>query len=101
MEDIVVDLLIIEEDRTEHIARHNVHIDEVVEIVAATYVYIASRDDRYLLIGKTNKDRFLTIVVGKREQENTYGLVTARPSRDYEKEYFHEKTHREGGEEHD
>lgn len=87
---MVVETLVIESDREEHIAKHDITIDEVREIVSGDYVYIQGKLKRWLLIGKTKKERFLSVVVGEREEKNTYGLVTARPSRREEKSFYHE-----------
>ena len=38
--DIIIDDLIIEEDRSEHIAKHKVEIKDVIEIVSGDYVFI-------------------------------------------------------------
>ncbi len=95
--DVVVEKLIIEADREEHVAKHNVKIDEILEILSGDYIYIQSKFNRWLLIGRTKKARFLTIVVGKRKEKNTYGLVTTRPSRKEEKSFYQEFTF-EGGE---
>lgn len=96
--DLVVKKLIIETGREEHIAKHDIKIDEVLEIISGDYVYIQGKFGRWLLIGKTKIDRFLTVVVGERKGTNTYGLVTARPSRKEEKSFYQEFT-LEGGEE--
>lgn len=88
--DIVIDELIIEEDRPEHIAKHKVTIEEVLEIVNGDYVYIDGKLGRWLLIGKTKKKRFLTVVVGERKKMNVYGLVTARPSSKEETSFYNE-----------
>lgn len=98
--DIVVKRLIIESDREEHIAKHKITIEEVIEIVSGDYVYIQAKEERWLLIGKTIKDRFISIVVGQRKLRNTYGFVTARPSRKEEKSFYEEVT-LEGGENND
>ena len=98
--DIVIETLVIEEDREEHVAKHNITIDEIFEIVSGDYVYIKAKLDRWLLIGKTRKERFLSIVVGERKTKNVYGLVTARPSRKEEKSFYDEFT-LQGGEEND
>ena|SRR5258708_4693649 len=98
--DVIIETLIIEADREEHIAKHSITIDEVLEIVTGDYVFIEGKLDRWLLIGKTKKERFLTIVVGEREMKNTYGFVTARPSRKEEKSFYQEFT-LQGGDEND
>lgn len=96
--DITVEELIVEEDRSKHIARHRVKLDEVLEVVSGDYVYIQGKQDRWLLIGKTKKSRFLTIVVGERKGKNVYGLVTARPSSKEERSFYQEFTLIQGGE---
>lgn len=95
--DIIVGELIIEEDRHEHISKHKVTIEEVLEIVNGDYVYIDGKLGRWLLIGKTKKKRFLTVVVGERNKrsfssnkKNSYGLVTARPSSKEERSFYNE-----------
>lgn len=83
--DIVIDELIIEEDRSEHIAKHNVTVDEVLEVVFGDYATDAGKEGRILLIGKTAKQRWITVIVGKRIGKNRYGLVTSRDVKKKEK----------------
>ncbi len=90
--DFVIDELIIEKDRLEHIARHKVTIEEVLEITNGDYVYIDGKLGRWLLIGKTKKNRYLTVVIGKRDKKSVYGLVTARPSSKEERSFYKEFT---------
>ena len=90
--DFVIEELIIEEDRPEHIARHKVTIEEVLEIINGDYVYIDGKLGRWLLIGNTKKNRFLTVVIGERDKKNVYGLVTARPSSKEERSFYNEFT---------
>ena len=97
--DVKIDDLVIEKDRSEHIAKHKVTIKEVKEVVSGDYVYIKGKSSRWLLIGKTKKRRFLTVVVGEREEANTYGLITARPSSREERSFYLEFTLTQGGEE--
>jgi uncharacterized DUF497 family protein len=98
--DIIIETLIIESDREQHITKHNITIDEVLEVISEDYVFIQGKLDRWLLVGKTKKERFLTIVVGEREKKDTYGFVTARPSRKEEKSFYQEFT-LQGGDEND
>lgn len=98
--DFIVETLVVDEHRVEHIARHRVSLDEVLEIVSGDYVYIRGRGDRWLLIGQTEQARFLTVVVGERPSRNTYGLVTARPASREERSLYRELA-LEGGEEDD
>jgi len=98
VKEVIVDTLIIEEDRPAHIAKHNLIIDEVLEVLAGDYVYIAGRENRWLIIGKTAKKIFLTSVVGERPEENTYGLITARPARRKERSFYIQYAIQGGGE---
>ncbi|MBI2442604.1 MAG: BrnT family toxin [Candidatus Levybacteria bacterium] len=93
--------LIVEKDRPAHIAKHNITIEEVDQVLSGDYVFIKAREDRWLVIGKTKKGRFLTIVVGERREKDTYGLVTARPTRKEEKSFYSEYTVTLGGETND
>jgi uncharacterized DUF497 family protein len=96
---LLIDTLIIEENRPAHIAKHNIIIDEVLEVLTGDYVYIAGRENRWLIIGKTARNVFLTIVLGERQEENTYGLITARPARREERSFYIEYITQRGGEE--
>jgi uncharacterized DUF497 family protein len=94
----IIETLIIEDGREAHIAKHNITIIEVLAVLTSDYVFIAGQDERLLLIGKTEDNRFLTIVVGRRPQQNTFGLVTARPSRKTERSFYSEFKNQRGGE---
>ena len=65
--DIVIEELIIEEDRPEHIAKHNVSGE--------------GKESRVLITGQTSNNRLLTVLLGKRKGRNKYGLVTARDAK--------------------
>ena len=99
--ELVIEALVVDEHRITHIARHQVTIEEVQEIVAGDYAYIQGKGDRWLLIGETSQGRFLTVVVGERSQKNTYGLVTARPASREERNFYREMALEQGGEQHD
>lgn len=94
-----IECLIVEEDRPFHILKHKVTIEEVSEIISKDYVYIQAKHSRWQLIGKTRKHRFLTLILGKRSEKNTYGLVTARPASRKERSFYNEFTFQLGGEE--
>jgi uncharacterized DUF497 family protein len=98
VKEVIVDTLIIEEDRPGHIAKHNIIIDEVLEVLTGDYVYIAGRENRWLIIGQNAKKVFLTIVLGERPEKNMYGLITARPSRRKERSFYIEYAIQRGGE---
>ena len=76
--DVVIDKLIIEKDRSEHIKKHKVSIKEILEVIAEDYLVLEGKSDKSLLVGKTKQGRMITVVVGKRSGKNKYGLVTAR-----------------------
>ncbi len=95
---LVIKTLIVEKDRSDHIAKHNITLDEVNKVISGDYVYIESRENRWLIIGITKKKRFLTIVVGERKEKDTYGLITARPARKEEKSLYQEYALTLGGE---
>lgn len=99
--DLVIKVLIVDGHRIAHITRHQVTIEEVQQIVSGDYAYIKAREDRWLLIGKTKTGRFLTVVVGERSQQGTYGLVTARPASREERSFYREMALEQGGEEDD
>jgi len=86
-----------EEDRPTHIARHNITIEEVLEILIGNYVTLHGRSGRRLVVGQTDDKKFLTIVVGERQQANTYGLVTARPARREERRIYITYFSQQGG----
>ena len=91
--------MIVEEDRPFHVSKHKVTIEEILEVISKDYVYIQAKHGRWQLIGKTKKNRFLAIILGKRSGKNTYGLVTARPASRKERSFYKEFTFQLGGEE--
>mgnify|MGYP001611067406 FL=1 len=88
--DIVIEELIINKDRLEHIAKHDVREAEVKEIIEGNYTYIQGKLGRWILIGKTKKGRILAVVVGARERKGVYGLVTARSVNKEERSFYDE-----------
>ena len=96
--DLVIKVLIVDEHRIAHIARHQVTVGEVQEIISGDYVYIKAREDRWLVIGETKTGRLLTVVVGERSERGSYGLVTARPSSREERSFYREMVLGQGGE---
>ncbi|MDO8573959.1 MAG: hypothetical protein Q7R77_04405 [Candidatus Daviesbacteria bacterium] len=96
--DIVVEELIINKDRPEHIARHDIKEAEVRELTEGNYTYIQGKLGRWILIGKTKKGRVLAVVVGAREKKGVYGLVTARSANREERSFYDEFEKIAGGE---
>src|SRR5687768_14437854 len=97
--DLVIEGLVIEEDRPAHIARHHVTVDEIAAVVSGDYVAVPGRHDRYVVIWRTEEGRILTVVVGHRDEPGTYGLVTARPASRSERALYRRIL--EGGEQDD
>lgn len=92
IDEFKIECLIIEEDRPFHILKHKVTIEEVSEIISGDYVYIKAKNGRWQIIGKTKKNRFLAVILGKRPEKNTYGLITARPASRKERSFYYEFT---------
>lgn len=86
--DIIVEELVVENDREAHISKHKITLKEVQEIIENEYVFIEGRYGRWILIGPTKKQRMLAVVVGSRRKKNVYGFVTARPARKKESEFY-------------
>lgn len=97
MEVVVIEHLVIEPDRAEHIARHNVTIDEVYQVLSGDYVILKGKLDRWRVIGETAAGRQLTIIVGERVQANTFGLVTARGLHPDERRFYQSQFPEKGG----
>lgn len=72
-------------DRLEHIAQHNVEIDEVLEVHESQHLRIRASRGRYKLYGQTMAGRYLFIVVKKKRGSDKDWLVTAREMNDKEK----------------
>jgi uncharacterized protein len=85
--------LIIEPEREEHIARHNVSVEEVEEVVFGDPFITKTRDRRYRVIGQADAGRYLTIFLGPRGR-GVYGLITARDATDSGRRLY--QRHRRG-----
>lgn len=71
--------LLRDEWNLEHIARHNVEPEEVVEVALSGHYTKRARGGTYLLVGQTQAGRYLTVIVAPRGG-NIYYVVTARDS---------------------
>lgn len=69
--------LIVEFGRDDHIARHNVTMTEVEEVVFGMHSIRRERNGYYRLVGQTDAGRYLTIFVVP-FGGGVYSLVTAR-----------------------
>lgn len=79
--------LIIEPGREEHIARHQVSVEEVEEVIFGVTFIRRARQGRYHIIGQTQAGRYLTVFVAPRGS-GIYGLVTARDADDAERRAY-------------
>jgi uncharacterized protein len=79
--------LVIEPDREEHIARHNVSVSEAEEVVFGDHVIFRTRNGYFGVIGQTETGRYLTVIIGPRD-EGIYGLVTARNADEQERRMY-------------
>jgi len=80
--------LIVDPGREEHIARHQVSVAEVEELVEADPFVTRTREGRYRLIGQTRAGRYLCVIVAPRGH-GSYALVTARDADDAERRHYH------------
>lgn len=94
--DVIIDTLIVEENRPAHIARHHISLDETVEAISKDYLIIKAKFNRWILIGETKKKKFLAVIVGKRPSKNTWGLITARPASRHERKLYIEHQQKAG-----
>ena len=88
---LVIKRLIWDEWNIAHIARHNVIPQEVQEVCERRPVERKGHKNRIFLIGHTEKNRMLTVILNQAEQENVYRPITAydaskRSIKDYQEE---------------
>jgi len=79
--------LVIDPGREEHIARHQVSVDEVEGVIFGEPFIRKARLGRYNILGQTEAGRYLAIFVAPRGG-GVYGLVTAREADDAERKAF-------------
>lgn len=63
-----------------HIARHAVVPEEVEEVCHGAPLVQVGKHGRYLLIGPTQAERMLTVVLDPGPEDGVYYPMTARPS---------------------
>jgi len=72
-----------------HITKHNIMRKEVLEVLN-NFKFIQRKKNRFLIYGKANSGRFLTIIL-ERKEDGIYCLVTARDSTKSEKSLYKKK----------
>lgn len=83
--------LIWDEWNKEHIKKHNVTVSEIEEVFRSTKITKQSYLNRILILGKTKKNRLLTVVISTEKQESPY-VVSARDMSKKERRYYYEQT---------
>jgi len=71
----------------EHIARHNVRVEEIEQICKSVHLLNKWKNKMYRVIGQTANGRYLTIFLAPRGRNNYYP-VTARDSTLREKKAY-------------
>lgn len=94
-----IEELVIEEDRPAHIAKHEVSIKEIREVLLGDYAFVKAKLERWMVIGKTSRGKFLAVVLGTRKKKGVYGLVTARSAKRKERNFYKEFLKVRGGKE--
>jgi uncharacterized DUF497 family protein len=79
-----------DEFNVEHIAKHGVSIVEIQEVCQSQIDVLSGYDGRQMLFGKTNRGRYLTVILA-RKSNNNYYVVTARDTSKKERRYVNEQ----------
>ena len=82
-----IDELVAEPEREEHIAEHNVSIEEAEEVAYGEHFATRAKHRYYRLIGQTSGGRYLTVFVAPRG-ESIFSLVTARDATQRERQAY-------------
>ena len=81
--------VIITKEAESHITKHSVRRKEVLEVLN-NFKFIQRKKSRFLIYGKTNTGRFLTIIL-ERKEDGIFYLVTTRDSVKSEKSLYKKK----------
>lgn len=86
---IIVKDLVWTEYNVEHIKKHGVSREEVIEAVKKITYHKKTYNKRYLIVGRTGK-RIVSVVVHRKEK-GIYYVVTARDAEKKERKRVYEK----------
>lgn len=75
-----------DEYNIEHIARHNVDVEEVEDVFGNPYILHRVNKTRYIVFGQSDEGRYLLIVVERKE--GFIRVVTARDMSNTERRFF-------------
>ncbi len=84
---ITIDHLVWDDFNRHHIAKHDVTIEEVIEVVNNYSQVIMGKNNRLIAVGKTSKGRILAVVVEQSEPKGYY-VVTARSASRKERKLY-------------
>jgi uncharacterized DUF497 family protein len=79
--------LVIDEDRENHIARHDVEASEAREVIFGDHYAQRERHGYYRCTGQTDAGRYLSVFVAPIEP-GIFALVTARDATDAERRQY-------------
>lgn len=86
---MIIRRLVWDEWNIDHIARHNVELEEVEWVCKSKNLFERGRDGIYQMTGQTETGRYLTIILIPRT--NGFYPVTARDASDTERKRFKKK----------
>jgi uncharacterized DUF497 family protein len=84
---VLVHRLIWDPGNVRHIARHQVSAAEVEQVCHGEHIQSVAYQGRIMLIGVTQQDRLLSVVL-EPESEHTYYVVTARSASRKERQLY-------------
>jgi uncharacterized DUF497 family protein len=80
-----------DEANAEHIARHNVAMDEAEEIFDSKNYLFKTRSNRYIVLGRSSYGRYLMCVFEKGKERSSIRIITARDMDHKERKLFNNK----------
>ncbi len=87
----LIDHLIWDPWNVQHIRRHGVTLQDVQEVCSKAFISRHTYAGRILLVGSTNENRVLAVVV-EPQGNGVYYVVTARPASRRERRRYQEGT---------
>ncbi len=74
-----------------HIARHGITKEDVEEVCQREYAVVDGKEERFLVIGTNNNEKFILVVLDPEPEEGVYYPVTARTADKRERSIYKEK----------
>jgi uncharacterized DUF497 family protein len=85
---ITIDYLDYNDDVIQHIARHDVAIQEVLEALDGDFLTDVAKHGRFLVLGVTEASRCLAIIVQAGAEPHSFRLITARTAHTKERRTY-------------